>query len=485
MDTGSPTPTPPLHAYQLPACDATVREVAGEDTFDALRDRALLRQNAHWFCHLRWIVSGGLAMLAVAGVPEWTTAIGLSVRPTWPLAAASLLAAVNLVYETVLRRWPRDTTAGRIRLLLWIQIVIDLMILTLVTHFVGSTTSYAAFAYLFHIILACIFFPRTESLAIVAVAAVLYAGCLLWEGTDSIPPRTVFAAMEDLPRTSVAKSVEAWRLASLFGIWLIIWYLVSRLSATLRDRERQLAVTNRRLEASSQERARHMLQTTHELKSPFAAIHANAQLLLGGFAGELPESARAVVYKISQRASMLSQRIQDMLQLTNLRSQAQAPPSPTRFDLGEIIRTIVARAEPVAALRGIRIQADVEAVLVRSVEDYWKMLIENLLSNAINYSRDGGVVNVLCRREQHATARVAIEDRGIGIPADKLEKIFQDYYRTQEAAQHNPSSTGLGLAVVRQVAHLLRMSVTVESALGWGTRFTLLVPTCTSHVEDS
>jgi signal transduction histidine kinase len=95
------------------------------------------------------------------------------------------------------------------------------------------------------------------------------------------------------------------------------------------------------------------------------------------------------------------------------------------------------------------------------------------------------VVNVFCRREQHATARVAIEDRGIGIPADKLEKIFQDYYRTQEAAQHNPSSTGLGLAVVRQVAHLLRMSVTVESAPGWGTRFTLLVPTCTSHVEDS
>jgi light-regulated signal transduction histidine kinase (bacteriophytochrome) len=60
--------------------------------------------------------------------------------------------------------------------------------------------------------------------------------------------------------------------------WTIIWYLVSRLADTLRQRERELATTNLRLKASSDERMKHMLQTTHQLKAPFAAIHANTQL---------------------------------------------------------------------------------------------------------------------------------------------------------------------------------------------------------------
>jgi hypothetical protein len=71
-------------------------------------------------------------------------------------------------------------------------------------------------------------------------------------------------------------------------IWAVIWYLVSRLAEVVRRRDRELAVTNRRLEASGEERARHMLQTTHQLKAPFAAIHAQTQLLLGGYCGALP-----------------------------------------------------------------------------------------------------------------------------------------------------------------------------------------------------
>jgi signal transduction histidine kinase len=92
----------------------------------------------------------------------------------------------------------------------------------------------------------------------------------------------------------------------------------------LRQRERELAAANRRLEASSMPSGpRHMLQTTHQLKAPFAAIHANTQLLLKGICGPAAEPARAVIEKIASRAQMLSQQIQQMLQLANLRSQSQ------------------------------------------------------------------------------------------------------------------------------------------------------------------
>ena len=65
---------------------------------------------------------------------------------------------------------------------------------------------------------------------------------------------------------------------------------------------------------------------------------------------------------------------------------------------------------------------------------------------------------------------------GIGIPREKLPRIFDDYYRTEEAVQHNRASTGLGLAIVRQVACEISWPSQVESAPGWGTRFTVTIP---------
>jgi len=81
-----------------------------------------------------------------------------------------------------------------------------------------------------------------------------------------------------------------------------------------------------------------------------------------------------------------------------------------------------------------------------------------------------------CRPVPPAAAEVIVRDHGIGIPGEKLPRIFEDYYRTEEAVRHNLSSTGLGLAVVRQAAHELQATIQVESAPGWGTRFTVRLP---------
>ena len=80
------------------------------------------------------------------------------------------------------------------------------------------------------------------------------------------------------------------------------------------------------------------------------------------------------------------------------------------------------------------------------------MLVDNLVVNAVNYSFDNGVVMCLSRVMRGTALVVASAIEGIGIPREKLPRIFDDYYRTEEAVQHNRGSTGLGLAIVRQVA---------------------------------
>ncbi len=127
-------------------------------------------------------------------------------------------------------------------------------------------------------------------------------------------------------------------------------------------------------------------------------------------------------------------------------------------------------------MRGIRIEAELDPVRVYGVDDYMKMLVDNLLSNAISYSYNDSVVKVTCHLEDDQHVRVTLRDHGIGIAPDKLPKIFQDYFRTSEATQHNRASSGLGLAIVRLVANALRISVQVASAPGWGTRFCLSIP---------
>jgi signal transduction histidine kinase len=111
-----------------------------------------------------------------------------------------------------------------------------------------------------------------------------------------------------------------------------------------------------------------------------------------------------------------------------------------------------------------------------AVEDHLKMLLTNIVSNAVVYSVEGGIVRVRCDATPPEGPVVTVEDEGIGIPQEKLPRIFDEYYRTEEAIRHNKDSTGLGLAIVRHVAVNHAIRVRVESAPGRGTRFTLQFP---------
>ncbi len=471
---------PPPVSYRLPLRDAATNGLSEPEPW-AVSLLPLLRGNVVWFCYLRWIV---VAILILTGVVALLTPTGIwrvHLTPVWPLITAAVLAVFNLAYTFALPSVHRLDKTWPVRALLWIQIVVDLIVLTVVVHFLGSIESAACFMYLFHIVLACIFFPRLESLAVMLVAASAFLACVILEWFGVLDARTVLLDNPLRFQNVVPGAFRVVQLGFIFVIWGIIWYLASRLAGALIEREHNLAITNYRLEKSSKERTRHMLQTTHQLKAPFDAIRSSALLLVEGYCGTLTEDATLVAKKIAARCEVVSQQIVDMLQLANLRSEAEAAPAPADVNLAELIEMSIARVEPTAERRGIRIAAELEPVTVRAVEDHLKLLIENLTSNAVNYSHEKGTVTLICRAASPQEVELTVRDRGIGIPADKIEKVFNDFYRTNEAVQHNQRSTGLGLAIVRQVARTAGIAVQVESAPNWGTRFTLTIPRNSSN----
>jgi two-component system phosphate regulon sensor histidine kinase PhoR len=472
------TDSPARGTYELPlpAAEPRTSVSTSKETAAALQN-ALFIGNVLWFVRLRWLAIAALALLGATGLVGHALFPPLGLRPPagWPFATAAILLVANFAFLGHARLIVRNPLRRGAAWNLWTQIAVDLLVLTIVVYFLGSLETPTPFMYLAHIVLACIFFSRQQSLAVVVLASSLYMVCVGVERLQLMPAPGIY--LDPLLRQRmVSHGTFPWlTVVSALGIFFVVWFLASHLSELVRGQEVELAEANRRLTVAQREKTRHMLRTTHELKAPFAAIAANAQLLLRGNCGALPEEAVEVVRRIAARCRRLAVEIQEMLQLANLQSTDQQP-EPVRLDLAEVVRWSIARVGATAQERRVTVDEVLLPATVVAIEDHLKMLLTNVISNAVVYSTEGGTVRVQCSGAPPEGPIVTVGDEGIGIPAEKLPRIFEEYYRTEEAVRHNKDSTGLGLAIARHVAQSHGIRVQVESSPGRGTQVTLRFP---------
>jgi len=438
---------------------------------------SLLRENELWSCRFRWMVVAVMIMFGTFSFfPAIFRPLGFRTRLWWPFVVAGLATISNILFLWHAGQFNISDDGGAATVNLWSQIGIDLILLTGVVHYTGSVETYISFAYLFHVILACIFFSRRESLLVTTAAAVLYIVCVELENIGIIPLEGVYAGGHIRDAIQQQPLGVHLNVFSAVAIWFVVWYLASALSAMVRQRETELEEANTRLERAQQERTRHMLRTTHELKAPFTAIMANSQLLLEGHCGELPEETEEVVRRISDRSERLAAEIQEMLQLANLTSESSAPPKYTVLSLNKIVQGAVEKINHIAEEKNVTVEADLEPAEVAGAEEQLEMLFHNLLANAVFYSHRDGTVRVETAGDEASGATARVSDNGIGIPEEKLPSIFDEYYRTNEAVRQHKESTGLGLAIVKQVAEEHGARIRVESAPEVGTSFTVQFP---------
>ena len=437
--------------------------------------KSFLIRNALWFCRVRWLVIVTLICYGVLGLfPHSIDYFRIRSPGTWPFVMAGILTFFNLVFLFFARF---RTFPSKIIFNLWGQIVLDLVILTGVIYFIGSLETNIAFAYLFHIVLSCVFFSPRQSLIVTIMAIIMFAACITAEYVLKVlPSMSIFNESFHEQNHSPVMATLTVNFFFAIGIWLVVWYLASHLSSMLRRRDFELTETNYRLIAAQEERARHMLATTHQLKAPFAAIYSNAQLLLQGYCGDISDEALPVIQRITSRSRRLTTEIQEMLQLANLSSSSQQSLPQTRMGSTELLLWCKSQVDSIARERGITFKVNVRPVAMVGTEDHFKMLFVNLLSNAVIYSHRNGQVHICCYKGPDSEPVVTIADNGIGIQPDKLPHIFEEHYRTNEAVQHNKESSGLGLAIVKNVAELYGIRIRVESRFGSGTKYELKFP---------
>ena len=216
----------------------------------------------------------------------------------------------------------------------------------------------------------------------------------------------------------------------------------------------------------------------HELRSPLVSIRQLNTVLLEGLAGPLEKKQQDFVDRATKKIDALLGLINDLLDVAKIEAgkfvQHQVP-----TDIDRIIEEIVALMEPRANEEGITLTFSCQDMKqVQADPKNMEEIFNNLISNAINYSPEGGRVTVTAQALGEYM-EIKVRDTGVGIPPEELPKIFDKFYRIKHPKTRQVMGTGLGLAIVRGIIEAHHGTIDVESVVDKGTTFRILLPIIT------
>jgi len=242
----------------------------------------------------------------------------------------------------------------------------------------------------------------------------------------------------------------------------------------LKERAEKLEKAYNELKELDRLKSEFVQNVSHELRTPLTFIKGYVDLLLDGTLGELSESQRKSLSIVAQRTDSIIRLVNDIITLQQLEIGALnlAP-----VDLAEVAHLALEGARVTAEKAGLVLRKEIPPGLppVWGDRDRLIQVFDNLLSNAIKFSPDGGTITVRVH-DAGEVLQAEVSDTGIGIPADKLDRIFERFYQVNGSSKRRFGGTGLGLAIVKRIVEAHGGRVWVESQLGKGSTFYFTIP---------
>ena len=225
-----------------------------------------------------------------------------------------------------------------------------------------------------------------------------------------------------------------------------------------------------RLIAENRAKIRFLSGASHDLRQPLQTLHL-LNRAAARHAGSHPQ-LRGLLDRQQRALDSMSALLASVLDISKLDSGAVVP-NPVTCAIDDVLERLRTDFEPQAADKRVELAIEPCTEAVDTDPELLRRLLGNLLSNAIRYT-DSGSVRVTCK-PLDAKLTIEVRDTGIGIPADKTERIFEEFYQVDRGAER-PEGLGLGLSIVRRLAGLLNATVEVESQERVGTTFRVTVP---------
>ncbi|HEX8436821.1 sensor histidine kinase [Archangium sp.] len=258
----------------------------------------------------------------------------------------------------------------------------------------------------------------------------------------------------------------------------------SELAARVNAATEELATQNEllrrqaiQLEQASAAKSQFLANMSHELRTPLNAILGYTNMLLQGVNGELPPPQRRSLSRIDSNGRHLLEIINEILDITRIEA-GRMPLHLSEFRIPELVQEVMAELDPIIVRSKLAVSTALDANLPQAYSDRQKVkqIVVNLLSNALKFTHEGSIRVLASYEVATATFHIAVEDTGIGIEPSNQEKVWEDFQQVDSSPTRPYGGTGLGLSICRRLAAMLDGRLSLKSALGQGSTFTLHLP---------
>jgi signal transduction histidine kinase len=298
--------------------------------------------------------------------------------------------------------------------------------------------------------------------------------------------------LEDIiPARSVFNNFELEHTFPIIG-WRVMLLNVRKLQAGHHGELLVLAmedVTERRRSEEEVARAKEAAETanktkslflatmSHELRTPLNGIIGFSEFLVDGKPGTINAKQKEYLEDILDSGKHLLQLINDVLDLAKVET-GKMELNPEEFTIGKAIEEVCAVSKPSVQRKGIRLEVHVapEIGCVTLDQQKFKQLLYNLLSNAVKFTDDGGKVEIHVAMHDTYRFQLSVQDNGIGIKKEDFRRLFKEFEQMESGAARRYQGTGLGLALTRKIVESQGGEIGVESEVGKGTCFRVVLP---------
>ena len=449
-----------------------------------------LKVRLNVFVRMRWLVV--LGIIAVTLSAKYLFNISFNILPV--IIICLIILAYNLWMYLWSKRLAKEDTElviKKVQTSGYVQVLLDLGILTVLLHYTGGLTNPFVFVYVIHTTAASILLTKRRAYELTTIAVVMAAllAFLEFRGVISHVNLIGFIPINIYQQLNFVSSI----IVTLALLAYISTYISTAVAGELRQqhlkvdqlRDRLLEEDERELQRISGEVAhlkeertrfiRLLNVVTHDLQAPLVAVQSCISYVLDGYAGEATEGQKDWLQRGSRRIDGLLVLITDLLDIPRI-ELGQLKNEMTDLSLNEVINRSLEGMELLAKRKGLRffVELPQKSPIIHGSSRRLQQVMTNLTNNAINYTKEGRITISLSENENEV--QVDVTDTGIGIPPKDLPKLFDEFYRGSNVES---KGSGLGLSIAKRIIIAHGGKIWAESPdeeTGRGSKFIFTLP---------
>lgn len=426
---------------------------------------SILSSRVYWSITLRWLAVSGYFLATL--VVKYGFDLQLPYKEIWLILG--LLAVINGIYLLIFKIFKGFSFRVEI-ISLQFHIIIDLIFLTALIHYSGGVENPIYLFYAFHVVLSSIIFPGRAPIVITTLVVILFSSLIYLEYKGILCHYYIFST--DLHFNQLLIYI----VLVVFTITVYVtMYICMSFMYIFREAKIQIDRQNLQLIEVDKQKSQFYRFTSHELKSPVIAIKSSVDGVIKNFSDQLDDRANDLLQRASKRSDQMLEIIRELLELSKNRSRAVR--DREIIEINQLIPELIEQQEAQAEEKTINLEVDLseEELLVYGHPDSFKEIFQNLFSNALRYTKENGIIKIVTR-DLGDKIEISIKDTGIGITEDDIPKVFDEFFRSENAKKEVKIGTGLGLSIVKQIVENYGGKIKVQSTLGEGTRFSIIFP---------